>query len=181
MPTASFEASWTSQSGLLSHPHGLAAVSIKNLPGSSNDKNIKSSSKWFPLRCRCPGTERMPCRLKKQSSESKSPKTFHFRSSNSGGYSAYTNRQRITSPRSSTAYAAAKGTVSSPHDQSNRNDFVIRSKSDQSMLINAKPDRNGFLSNRNHQIVASGRSFADNNGTTSNGFTFLILNNSTFR
>ncbi|OIW16699.1 hypothetical protein TanjilG_00071 [Lupinus angustifolius] len=56
-PTASSEASWNSQIGLLSHPEGAIPVSIMNTtnPTNPNNKVITSFSKpiWF-LRKKCP-------------------------------------------------------------------------------------------------------------------------------
>lgn len=62
-PTASSEASWNSQTGLLSHPAGGLAVSLRSLPNSnSNSKNQErlkggfvsnGSTKWF-FRRKCP-------------------------------------------------------------------------------------------------------------------------------
>lgn len=62
-PTASSEASWNSQTGLLSHPAGGLAVSLRNLPSSnSNSKNQErlkggpvsnGTRKWF-FRRKCP-------------------------------------------------------------------------------------------------------------------------------
>lgn len=62
-PTASSEASWNSQTGLLSHPAGGLAVSLRNLPNpNSNSKNQErlrggsvsnGTTKWF-FRRKCP-------------------------------------------------------------------------------------------------------------------------------
>lgn len=59
-PTASSEASWNSQQGLLSHPAGAISVNIKNPtnPNPNNNNKHKSSlskPNWF-LRRKCPCT-----------------------------------------------------------------------------------------------------------------------------
>ncbi|KAL6009715.1 hypothetical protein ACLOJK_000144 [Asimina triloba] len=57
-PTASSEASWNSQSGLLSNPPGSVPISMKNLPlnGQRRGSTGASSGKWFfGRRCPCSG------------------------------------------------------------------------------------------------------------------------------
>ncbi|PIA59706.1 hypothetical protein AQUCO_00400540v1 [Aquilegia coerulea] len=68
-PTASSEASWNSQSGLLSHPPGSIAVSMRTLRlDERRKKNKGSSGKWF-FRRRCPCTEEVIGVLDKVSNE----------------------------------------------------------------------------------------------------------------
>lgn len=68
-PTASSEASWNSQTGLLSHPPGGLAVSLRNLPNSKNQERLKggsvsnASTKWFFRRkCPCSGKKSVQVR-----------------------------------------------------------------------------------------------------------------------
>ncbi|GMH08084.1 hypothetical protein Nepgr_009924 [Nepenthes gracilis] len=174
-PTASSEASWNSQTGLLSNS---AAVSIRNLP-NSDEKNNKSL-KWF-LRCNCPCSGKKSVQVKDTNSESKIQQIPQLNRSNSSGSSLYScNRQ--SSPRYS-AYARKAITITSlSHDQDNRRNLMACPQLDQTMIINPNSNLSGFSSKRcfppNHTL-ASGRSFADTNGTASNGFTFPILSNST--
>ncbi|KAL1822485.1 hypothetical protein ACET3Z_009263 [Daucus carota] len=62
-PTASSEASWNSQTGLLSHPAGGLAVSLRSVPNSNSNSKIQErlkggsvsngTTKWF-FRRKCP-------------------------------------------------------------------------------------------------------------------------------
>lgn len=55
-PTASSEASWNSQVGLLTNPPGAMAISMRNSSGKSEKKPGASSRKWiFQRRCPCAG------------------------------------------------------------------------------------------------------------------------------
>ncbi|XP_019157519.1 PREDICTED: protein PHYTOCHROME KINASE SUBSTRATE 4 isoform X2 [Ipomoea nil] len=56
-PTASSEASWNSQTGLLSNPPGAIAVSLKNNNVSEGDlekRRGSAAAKWFFCRSKCP-------------------------------------------------------------------------------------------------------------------------------
>ncbi|KAG5241658.1 phytochrome kinase substrate-related family protein [Salix suchowensis] len=55
-PTTSSEASWNSQTGLLSNPPGAVAVSMRNPP--RNDGNKKGSGTKWLLRIKCPCSEK---------------------------------------------------------------------------------------------------------------------------
>ncbi|GMH20251.1 hypothetical protein Nepgr_022092 [Nepenthes gracilis] len=176
-PTASSEASWNSQTGLLSNPPGSVAVSIKNLPNSPDKSN--KSSKWF-FRCRCPCTGKKSVQVEDKHSKSKNQQILQLNRSNSNGCPLYSSN-RQSSPRSS---AAGKGiTIASPPpDQINNRNFMARPQLEQSKIMNPNPNLGGFSASRRfppNQAQASGSCFADPNGSTSNGFTFPILNNST--
>ncbi|KAK7336368.1 hypothetical protein VNO77_16906 [Canavalia gladiata] len=70
-PTASSEASWNSQAGLLSHPPGAIPVSMKN-PQNPNNKLRTSLSKpiWL-LRRKCPCTGKKSVQVKEITPEPK--------------------------------------------------------------------------------------------------------------
>ncbi|XP_031096121.1 protein PHYTOCHROME KINASE SUBSTRATE 4 [Ipomoea triloba] len=55
-PTASSEASWNSQTGLLSNPPGAIAVSLKNnvSEGDLEKRRGSAAAKWFFCRSKCP-------------------------------------------------------------------------------------------------------------------------------
>lgn len=55
-PTASSEASWNSQTGLLSNPPGAIAVSLKNVSGDLEKRrgSASAAAKWFFCRSKCP-------------------------------------------------------------------------------------------------------------------------------
>lgn len=68
-PTASSEASWNSQTGLLSHPPGAIPVSIRN---PQNPKNPKLSNPKPIWRRKCPCTGRKSVQVKESTQGSKS-------------------------------------------------------------------------------------------------------------
>ncbi|WVZ05118.1 hypothetical protein V8G54_018464 [Vigna mungo] len=68
-PTASSEASWNSQTGLLSHPPGAIPVSMQNPKSLRNPKHSKSN--WL-LRRKCPCTGKKSVQIKESAQESKS-------------------------------------------------------------------------------------------------------------
>ncbi|KAK7396073.1 hypothetical protein VNO78_16818 [Psophocarpus tetragonolobus] len=68
-PTASSEASWNSQTGLLSHPPGAIPVSMQNPKNLQNPKISKSN--WL-LRRKCPCTGKKSVQIKESTQGSKS-------------------------------------------------------------------------------------------------------------
>lgn len=55
-PTASSEASWNSQTGLLANPPGSVPVQLRNFPNNNDGQKRESSSSWFfRLKCPCAG------------------------------------------------------------------------------------------------------------------------------
>ncbi|KAG5054950.1 hypothetical protein AAZX31_03G103800 [Glycine max] len=71
-PTASSEASWNSQTGLLSHPPGAIPVSMQNPQNPKNLPNPKFSKSIWLLRRKCPCTGKKSVRVKESTQESKS-------------------------------------------------------------------------------------------------------------
>ncbi|XP_043693055.1 protein PHYTOCHROME KINASE SUBSTRATE 4-like [Telopea speciosissima] len=70
-PTASSEASWNSQSGLLSIPPGSIAVSMRDLP--SDGKRRGSSTKWLTFATRCPCSGKKSVQVEEKFSNPKNP------------------------------------------------------------------------------------------------------------
>ncbi|KAL6997833.1 hypothetical protein U1Q18_007958 [Sarracenia purpurea var. burkii] len=85
-PTASSEASWNSQTGLLSNPPGSMAVSLRNLPADNQNQKKKGSrtaAKWFLGRkCPCSGNKSVQIVEEKVSGSTSTsyPKTKSLRS-----------------------------------------------------------------------------------------------------
>ncbi|XP_052177023.1 protein PHYTOCHROME KINASE SUBSTRATE 4 [Diospyros lotus] len=80
-PTASSEASWNSQTGLLSNPPGAIAVSLRDHPGDR--QKIKGGSRlavtWFSRR-RCPCSGKKSVEVEEKIAEtSRSPSVSHSR------------------------------------------------------------------------------------------------------
>ncbi|KAL9673386.1 hypothetical protein QQ045_029642 [Rhodiola kirilowii] len=88
-PTASSEASWNSQTGLLSNPQGTIKVSLHNI-NPAVDKRKMHGTRWFFRRnCPCIGKKSTQVDDKTVPSEARSP--VHFRSVTSANLSKQTN------------------------------------------------------------------------------------------
>ncbi|KAJ0979116.1 hypothetical protein J5N97_014590 [Dioscorea zingiberensis] len=73
-PTASSEASWNSQSGLLTNPPGAAAISVRAFPLNEHRKAVPfSPRRRFPRHCPCSGKKSID--VEEKYSEPKSPMT----------------------------------------------------------------------------------------------------------
>ncbi|KAJ6733385.1 PROTEIN PHYTOCHROME KINASE SUBSTRATE 1-RELATED [Salix koriyanagi] len=70
-PTASSEASWNSQTGLLSNPPGAVAVSMRNPP--RNDGNKKGSGTKWLLRIKCPCSGKKSVQIEENLSDARTP------------------------------------------------------------------------------------------------------------
>ncbi|XP_065868023.1 protein PHYTOCHROME KINASE SUBSTRATE 4 [Euphorbia lathyris] len=70
-PTASSEASWNSQTGLLANPPGAIAVSIRN-PNRVDEKKKGSATKWL-LGRKCPCAGKKSVQVEENVSESRTP------------------------------------------------------------------------------------------------------------
>ncbi|KAJ6419622.1 hypothetical protein OIU84_029689 [Salix udensis] len=70
-PTASSEASWNSQTGLLSNPPGAVAVSMRNPP--RNDGNKKGSGTKWLLGIKCPCSGKKSVQIEEKLSEARTP------------------------------------------------------------------------------------------------------------
>jgi len=71
-PTASSEASWNSQTGLLSHPPGAIPVSMQNPQNPKSLRIPKHSKSIWLLRRKCPCTGKKSVQIKESAQESKS-------------------------------------------------------------------------------------------------------------
>ncbi|KAJ4705701.1 protein PHYTOCHROME KINASE SUBSTRATE 4 [Melia azedarach] len=150
-PTASSEASWNSQTGLLSNPPGAIPVSMRNPATEHHDKKRGSSSgNWlFGRKCPCSGKKSVQVEEKLSVSE---PKT---------AVRLYNNRRHIQ--KSLEATSLEKTSEASNREWSRTSEAIIPN----GRRISAE---NRF-SNLNQRVIASGRPYGD--GT---GFTFPILN-----
>ncbi|CAM8959551.1 unnamed protein product [Rhodiola kirilowii] len=76
-PTASSEASWNSQTGLLSNPPGTIKVSLRNLNPIVDEKRKNNSTRWlFGRNCPCIGKKSIQVDDKRVALEARSP--LHF-------------------------------------------------------------------------------------------------------
>ncbi|OVA03311.1 hypothetical protein BVC80_7853g8 [Macleaya cordata] len=184
-PTASSEASWNSQSGLLSNPPGSIAVSMKNLgldekkkKGSpSSTSSSSSSTKWFFGR-KCPCSGKKSVQVDEKFSE---PKTPVFNLNNSSPNSSL-------NPKKQNFVAGEAVLVKATMDFDKKLGIDERPKLMKSLTgtnwvkeqeVATVRDSAGF-SPENHfpteigrRVVPSGRSFTTDTG---GAFSFPILN-----
>lgn len=91
-PTASSEASWNSQTGLLSNPQGSIPISLRNTPSDNNNNGRRNGgysgngTKWF-LGLKCPCYGKNSVQVEENLSQPKTePKTSFPSSSSSSSY-----------------------------------------------------------------------------------------------
>ncbi|XP_042513687.1 protein PHYTOCHROME KINASE SUBSTRATE 4-like [Macadamia integrifolia] len=168
-PTASSEASWNSQSGLLSIPPGSSiSVSMRNLP--LDGKRRRPSIKWlFGTRCPCSGKKSV--QVDEKSSNPKSP--FHSKGSS--------NRSLNPKKQSSSTGEGAHDRVAKEKAKELATVEKVSKENakvdDKSMTIDERTELksvsgNHFSSECGHRIVSSGRLVTEGGG----GFSFPILN-----
>ncbi|XP_050234633.1 protein PHYTOCHROME KINASE SUBSTRATE 4 [Mercurialis annua] len=156
-PTASSEASWNSQTGLLSHPPGAIAVSMRNPGGGgSADEKKKGSSKWR-LGRKCPCAGKKSVQVEEKLSEPRTPPRLIQNKSKE-----IRNVQRKFSMSSETSSAAT--------DWIQRQEIIIPNSR---LRISADNNNNMFPSSsalgQHHQRVIASSAARD-------GFSFPILN-----
>ncbi|WCJ40070.1 phytochrome kinase substrate 4 [Euphorbia peplus] len=153
-PTASSEASWNSQTGLLSNPPGAIAVSIRN-SNLVDEKKKGSATKWL-LGRKCPCAGRKSVQVEENLSESRIPPSHP---GNKSRESRNFERPRVPA-------SVEKSSVAT--DWLERRDIIPNSH-----RISA--DSIHFPSGiSHHRVLASSIRPFGNDG--SNGFTFPILN-----
>ncbi|CAL1374903.1 unnamed protein product [Linum trigynum] len=92
-PTASSEASWNSQTGLLSNPPGALAVSVRHPQGSvADDQKKRGSAKKWILGRRCPCSGKKSVQVEEKMSEPRTPMS-HLAPNNRVTVSAMVKRQ----------------------------------------------------------------------------------------
>ncbi|KAL7138186.1 hypothetical protein ABFS83_10G147200 [Erythranthe nasuta] len=149
-PTASSEASWNSQTGLLANPPGSAGVSLGNFPNSDRKKR-SSAKKWFSGRkCCCTGMKSV------QVKEAASDSSEHGDSSTNGG------KAKRDHPHKAAAAASTRSTSSITAD--------IMEIGHHQKMGSPEDDFPAAEAPRQRRISATGRPFVD-------GFSFPILNN----
>ncbi|KAI3446606.1 hypothetical protein Pfo_003271 [Paulownia fortunei] len=169
-PTASSEASWNSQSGLLANPPGSMGVSLRNSPSDRSNKRIYAAKKWFfGRKCCCIGKKSVQVKEVTSDSEHRGPVVLinTENSSNSKANYLYTKRDQSHKEKAPQILS---------HRSSITDDIV---EIHQNKAMAPKPLRlspqNNFTSidaPRQYRVSASGRTFIDGGV----GFTFPILN-----
>ncbi|KAH8507951.1 hypothetical protein H0E87_010197 [Populus deltoides] len=173
-PTASSEASWNSQAGLLSNPPCAIAVSMRN-PPRNDDKRKGSGTKWL-LRRKCPCSGKKSVQIEEKLSEPRTPS----RISHTKGLSVDLKKQiKIPTPvenpieKSSATpdWLERREVIPSSHRMSADGKLERRDAIPNTHRILA--DNSRFPSGLSHQrVVASARPFSTD---TTAGFSFPIL------
>ncbi|KAJ6918999.1 protein PHYTOCHROME KINASE SUBSTRATE 4-like [Populus alba x Populus x berolinensis] len=156
-PTASSEASWNSQAGLLSNPPGAIAVSMRNQP-RNDDKRRGSGTKWLLRRSKCPCSGKKSVQIEEKQSE---PRTSS-RISHTKGLSVDLKKQiQIPTP------------VENPIEKSSATPDWLGRREAIPNTHRILADNTRFPSGLSHQrVVASTRPFSTD---TTAGFSFPIL------
>lgn len=160
-PTASSEASWNSQTGLLSTPPGSIAVSIKNLPLNNAQRKGYSRNWLFGRKCPCSGRKSVD--VEEKLPESRNP--IHITSNSNGSLNPKKQsceKAPVEMEKSLGAEAVAKLKLVGGNWAKDEEVHVREHE-------NFPPGR-GFPAEIGRRIVPSGRSFGDG------GFSFPILN-----
>uniref|UniRef100_A0A6M2E8Q2 Phytochrome kinase substrate 1 n=1 Tax=Populus davidiana TaxID=266767 RepID=A0A6M2E8Q2_9ROSI len=173
-PTASSEASWNSQTGLLSNPPGAIAVSMRN-PPRNDDKKKGRGTKWL-LGRKCPCSGKKSVQIEEKQSEPRTPS----RISHTRGLSVDLKKQiQIPTPvenpieKSSATpdWLGRREVIPSSHRMSTDGKLGRREAIPNTHRILA--DNTRFPSGLSHQrVVASTRPFSTD---TTAGFSFPIL------
>lgn len=148
-PTASSEASWNSQTGLLSNPPGAIAVSVRHL--SANEKKKGSATKWL-LGRKCPCSGKKSVQVEEKLSEPRTPSRPNYKSKDSRNLP-----RQVSDPATTDHWLQRREVIPNCH------------------RISA--DNNRFPSILgHHSLLSSTRRFSAD-GTS--GFSFPILNQTT--
>ncbi|KAL5546996.1 hypothetical protein UlMin_006683 [Ulmus minor] len=171
-PTASSEASWNSQTGLLSIPPGSMAVSVRNplsSPIVNGEKMIRKSeslssppSRWKVFRKKCPCSCKKSVHVREQSirvERNQQPQPQTSIQSTTNDLFFHSNGLRTSTPNSKSSMAEIRTSISSNSFNDNWSQRLPRRNSHNTR----------FLSENQPPKLQNG-------GTTStNGFTFPIL------
>ncbi|KAJ8759246.1 hypothetical protein K2173_006766 [Erythroxylum novogranatense] len=185
-PTSSSEASWNSQTGLLSNPPGAIAVSMRNPSPGDHGKKRMSATKWL-LRTRCPCSGKKSVQVEDKQSEPRTPSRLSHMSKVS-----LDPKKQIPAGNGHNYDT----TVVVPSSKWGRecvesgNERVINLVTPDHWLENREPvsttlrisAEHGRSFSSNHQVLApgTGRPFTDGNVTSAtSGFTFPILTQTT--
>ena len=173
-PTASSEASWNSQTGLLSNPPGAIAVSMRN-PPRNDDKKKGCGTKWL-LGRKCPCSGKKSVQIEEKLSEARTPSRIsHTRVSSDlkkkiQNQIPTTVENPIEKSLAAPDWLERREVIPSTHRISLDNKLERREVIPNSLRISA--DNNRFPSSLSHQlVVASARPFSTD---TTAGFSFPV-------
>lgn len=157
-PTASSEASWNSQTGLLQNPPGAVAISMRNPATEEKERGGRTSNKWqlFGRKCPCSGKKSVQVEEKASSSSSVASVSAEPKTPAARLYNDNSNNKR-----------QIQKSLEIPVDESFQSEEIITNI----RRISAENRFTG-LGQQRVNIVAPGRPYTD----ATPGFTFPILN-----
>ncbi|KAJ6678109.1 PROTEIN PHYTOCHROME KINASE SUBSTRATE 1-RELATED [Salix viminalis] len=167
-PTASSEASWNSQTGLLSNPPGAVAVSMRNPP--RNDGNKKGSGTKWLLGIKCPCSGKKSVQIEEKLSEARTPSRISHAKVCSDLKRQVQNQTPITAEKclATPDWLERREVIPTTRRISADNKLQRREVIPNSHRI--LEDNNQFPSGSSHQlVVASARPFS------TSGFSFPVL------
>ena len=174
-PTASSEASWNSQTGLLSNPPGAIAVSMRN-PPRNDDRKKGRGTKWL-LGRKCPCSGKKSVQIEEKLSEARTPSRIsHTRVSSDlkkqiQNQIPTTVENPIEKSLATPGWLERREAIPSTHRVSADNKLDRREVIPNSHRISA--DNKRFPSGQSHQlVVGSARPFSTD--TTDHGFSFPV-------
>ncbi|KAB5548031.1 hypothetical protein DKX38_011437 [Salix brachista] len=167
-PTASSEASWNSQTGLLSNPPGAVAVSMRN-PPRNDGKKKGSGTKWL-LGIKCPCSGKKSVQIEEKLSEARNPSRISHAKACSDLKKQVQNQTPITVEKSLATpdWLERREVIPTTRRISADNKLQRREVIPNSHRISE--DNNQFPSGSSHHlVVASARPFS------TSGFSFPVL------
>ncbi|KAK4377858.1 hypothetical protein RND71_004154 [Anisodus tanguticus] len=175
-PTASSEASWNSQTGLLSNPPGAIAVSLRGINPNEKKRGSFSTRKWFFCR-KCPCSGKKSVQVEETNSEPRTETGSESFAVKHNHKVVLKNSTNMSQKNSTEIQQRAAILNSNIHPQTPSSETVInnigtihrRSLESESTNITA-----GTIACQ-QRMLASVRPFTE----TAGGFSFPILNNST--
>ncbi|XP_059296096.1 protein PHYTOCHROME KINASE SUBSTRATE 4-like [Lycium ferocissimum] len=170
-PTASSEASWNSQTGLLSNPPGAIKVSLRSINPNEKKRGSFSTRKWFFCR-KCPCTGEKSVQVEETNSE---PRT----ETGSGSFAVKHNHKVVLekatnmSQKNQTEVQQRAAILNSNiHPQRPSSETAINKIG----TIQRRSSESESTTACQQRVLASVRPFTE---TPGGGFSFPILNNST--
>ncbi|KAI3444220.1 hypothetical protein Pfo_000885 [Paulownia fortunei] len=168
-PTASSEASWNSQTGLLANPPGSIGVSLRNFPSDDSKKRSSVAKKWiFGRKCCCTGKKSVQVKVVTSDSEHGGPVISTENNNNAKANYLYSKRDshKAKAPPSMSQRSSITSDIMEIHQQKVMAPNPLRLSPENNFPPTDAP--------RQQRISASGRPFVDGTG----GFSFPILNTS---
>ncbi|XP_075514589.1 protein PHYTOCHROME KINASE SUBSTRATE 4-like [Primulina tabacum] len=172
-PTASSEASWNSQTGLLANPPGSMAVSLRNLPSDMRSKKRNpAAKKWsFCRKCCCSGKNSVKVKEATSDSDIRGPAVIHIDMGNlektSHSYAKRGQSRDEKAPENMPQKISVPNVEMAFQQKATAPNYPLQLSPEKKFSPTDPP--------RQQRVSPSGRPFGDANAAA---FTFPILNSS---